>query len=194
MNYVWVFLIGYLLGSFPSAVLFSKWFKRDDVRNHGSGNPGTSNMVRTFGVKLGLLVLLCDVAKGLLASLIGGWILGAPGLYYGGLLAVVGHNWPITLRFKGGKGVATSFGMVLAIMPFWGLMAAAVFVLITAIFRYASVGSLSATLFVWVVTLVQYAWNTSLFLAITLLTVMIFLRHRSNIERLIKGTESKLSL
>jgi glycerol-3-phosphate acyltransferase PlsY len=194
MNYVWVFVIGYLLGCFPSAVVFSRLFKNDDVRKYGSGNPGASNTFRVFGIGLGGLVMIADILKGVLAALIGSWILGLAGMYYGGLMAVVGHNWPITLKFKGGKGVATSFGMALVIMPVWSIAVALVFAVVLLISRYASLGSLVATICLWVITLLQYAGNTTLFLAVTLLTVMIFWRHRTNIDRLLKGSESKLNI
>ncbi len=194
MNYVWVILIGYLLGCFPSAVIFSKVIKKDDIRKYGSGNPGASNTVRVYGIKLGILVFVCDVGKGLIAALIGNMILGLTGMYLGGLMAVIGHNWPISMNFKGGKGVATSFGMILAVMPLWAIAAVAVFVLVILLFRYASLSSMAATLFTWVIALVNFGTNTALFIAITVLTVMIIWRHRSNIERLFKGTESKINL
>jgi acyl phosphate:glycerol-3-phosphate acyltransferase len=194
MNYVWVFLIGYLLGSIPSAVVFSKLLKNDDIRRHGSGNPGTSNMMRTYGVVTGAPVLIIDVLKGLFGALIGFWILGETGLYYGGLMAVVGHNWSIFLKFKGGKGVATSLGVAIAVMHYWAIGAVATFLLVFLASKYASLASLCATLFTWMVTLVFYTANTTMFLAVTLLTVMIFWRHRTNIDRLIKGTETKVKL
>ena len=134
------------------------------------------------------------MSKGLLAALIGNIILGLPGMYLGGLMAVVGHNWPIALNFKGGKGVATSFGMMLAVMPLWSMLAVVVFLVVALIFRYASLSSLVASLFTWVITLLHYAGNTTLFVAVTILTVMIIWRHRSNIDRLFKGTESKINL
>ena len=151
-------------------------------------------MVRTYGAWLGALVFVFDVGKGLIAAWIGHWILGVQGMYLGGLMAVVGHNWPISLNFKGGKGVATSFGMILAVMPLWALAAVGVFVVIALIFRYASLSSMVATVFTWIVTLLNFSSNTALFVAITLLTVMIIWRHRSNIDRLVKGTESKIDL
>lgn len=194
MNYVWVVLIGYLLGSFPSAVVFSKLLKKDDIRKYGSGNPGASNTVRVYGAKMGVLVFICDVSKGLLAALIGNMILGFPGMCIGGSMAVIGHNWPISLNFKGGKGVATSLGMLIAVMPLWAIAAIGVFVLVALIFRYASLSSMAATVFAWIITVVNYSWNTALLVSITVLTVMIIWRHRSNIDRLVKGTESKIDL
>ncbi len=191
MNYVWVFLIGYLMGGIPFSVVISKLLKNDDIRRHGSGNPGSSNMARTYGIGIGAIVLVLDVLKGVFASLIGLWMLGEAGMYYGGLMAVVGHNWPVYLKFRGGKGVAAGFGMILAIMPYCAIGAAVVFLIVFLISRYASLGSLCGTLFVWAIALIFYTANTALFLSVTLLTVMVFWRHRSNIDRLLKGTETK---
>ncbi len=191
MNYVWVFLIGYLLGGIPFAVVISKLIRNEDIRNYGSGNPGSSNMARKYGIGIGVIVMALDVLKGVFASLIGFWLLGEAGMYYGGLMAVVGHNWPVYLRFKGGKGVATSFGMICVIMPYWAIAAIIVYILMVLLFKYASLGSLCATLFVWLVALIFFTANTTMFLSITLLTLMVFARHHANIDRLLKGTESK---
>lgn len=192
MNYVWALLQGYVLGAIPTSVLISKLCFRDDIRRHGSGNPGTSNMTRTYGYKYGVLVLIGDMLKGFLGAWFGSLLLGPNGLYYGGLAAVIGHNWPVFLKFKGGKGVATTMGVMLAILPWWTLGACALFALVLFTSRYFSLASLVAIVFLWVVTLVGYASNTTLFLFVTLLTLLIFLRHRSNIDRLLSGTENKL--
>jgi glycerol-3-phosphate acyltransferase PlsY len=193
MNYLLVFLIGYLLGGIPFAVVISKLLKNEDIRNYGSGNPGSSNMARKYGLGIGVIVLVLDVLKGVFATLIGLWLIGPVGQYYGGLMAIVGHNWPIYLQFKGGKGVAASFGMIIVLMGYWSIGAAVIFLIVCLITRYASLGSLCGTVFIWVValTLVFYTGNIFLFLAITFITVMIFIRHHANIDRLIKGTESK---
>ena len=107
MSYVLGCIVCYLLGAVPFSVLFSRGMLHKDVRRYGSGNPGTSNMTRAFGIKYGLLVLLFDMAKGFGAVYLGQWIMGPLGAYLGALCAVAGHNWPIYLKFKGGKGVAT---------------------------------------------------------------------------------------
>lgn len=192
VNYVWALLQGYVLGAIPTSVLISKLCFHDDIRRHGSGNPGTSNMTRTYGYKYGFCVLIGDMLKGFLGAWIGSLLLGPNGLYYGGLAAVLGHNWPVFLKFKGGKGVATTMGVMMAILPWWTLLACALFALILFTTRYFSLSSLVSILFLWVVTLISYASNTTLFLFVTLLTLLIFIRHRSNIDRLLSGTENKL--
>ena len=191
MNFVWVFLIGYLLGGIPFSVVVSKLFRNDDIRRHGSGNPGSSNMARTYGAGMGAIVLVLDVLKGVFASLIGIWLLGGAGAYYGGMMAVVGHNWPVYLKFKGGKGVAAGFGMVCVILGWWAIGAAAIFVIVFLISRYASLGSLCGAIYVWIFAVVLHTGDIAMVMSMTVLTVMIFWQHRGNIDRLLKGTESK---
>lgn len=192
MNYVIVLLVGYLLGSIPTSVIVSKIALKDDVRKHGSGNPGASNMMRSFGFKYAAIVLVGDMLKGLLAALVGQWLLGQSGLYYGTLAAVVGHNWPVFLKFKGGKGVATTLGGMLAIVPLWTACACLLFILTLLLTRYFSVASLVALGFLWVMILVFYMSNTTLFFFTTLLVLLSVYRHRTNIDRLMQGTEPKL--
>ncbi len=192
MDYVIVLLVGYLLGSIPTSVIVSKVALKDDVRKHGSGNPGASNMMRSFGFKYAAIVLVGDMLKGLLAALVGQWLLGQSGLYYGTLAAVIGHNWPVFLKFKGGKGVATTLGGMLAIVPLWTACACLLFILTLLLTRYFSVASLVALGFLWVMILVFYMSNTTLFFFTTLLVLLSVYRHRTNIDRLMQGTEPKL--
>ena len=192
MDYVIVLLVGYLLGSIPTSVIVSKVALKDDVRKHGSGNPGASNMMRSFGFKYAAIVLVGDMLKGLLAALVGQWLLGQSGLYYGTLAAVIGHNWPVFLKFKGGKGVATTLGGMLAIVPLWTACACLLLILTLLLTRYFSVASLVALGFLWVMILVFYMSNTTLFFFTTLLVLLSVYRHRTNIDRLMQGTEPKL--
>lgn len=192
MDYVIVLLVGYLLGSISTSVIVSKVALKDDVRKHGSGNPGASNMMRSFGFKYAAIVLVGDMLKGLLAALVGQWLLGQSGLYYGTLAAVIGHNWPVFLKFKGGKGVATTLGGMLAIVPLWTACACLLFILTLLLTRYFSVASLVALGFLWVMILVFYMSNTTLFFFTTLLVLLSVYRHRTNIDRLMQGTEPKL--
>ena len=192
MDYVIVLLVGYLLGSIPTSVIVSKVALKDDVRKDGSGNPGASNMMRSFGFKYAAIVLVGDMLKGLLAALVGQWLLGQSGLYYGTLAAVIGHNWPVFLKFKGGKGVATTLGGMLAIVPLWTACACLLFILTLLLTRYFSVASLVALGFLWVMILVFYMSNTTLFFFTTLLVLLSVYRHRTNIDRLMQGTEPKL--
>ena len=181
----------YLLGAVPFSVLFSRGMLHKDVRRYGSGNPGTSNMTRAFGIKYGLLVLLFDMAKGFGAVYLGQWIMGPLGAYLGALCAVAGHNWPIYLKFKGGKGVATAVGVMLAFVPYITLIAMACFLVVLAVSRYFSLGSLVCLGLVWVLVLCLHFADTYLVVLCSVLVLVAFVQHRANIRRLKNGTENR---
>lgn len=185
-------VLSYLVGSIPSAVIISKGFLKDDVRHHGSGNPGSSNMMRTFGLKFGMLTLFFDMLKGVLGTLIAIWILGRAGAFYGLIAAVLGHNWSIFLMFRGGKGVATTLGGMLLITPWWTLGACALFIIVLLTTRYFAVASLAALLLVGIGGALCNLNNSALVITYFLLVVMSFYRHRENLHRLRHGEESKL--
>ncbi|TAH63236.1 MAG: glycerol-3-phosphate acyltransferase, partial [Gottschalkiaceae bacterium] len=115
INTIIIAIISYLLGNFATSYILGKIFKKTDIRMHGSGNAGATNALRVFGIKLAAATFLFDALKGVLAVIIGRMILGDIGGYIGGVFVVVGHNWPIVLRFKGGKGVASTIGVALTI-------------------------------------------------------------------------------
>ena len=127
--YIILALCGYLLGNLSSAKILSR-LKKDDITKHGSGNPGTMNMLRTFGFKMGLITLLCDAIKSAIPSLLGFFMFGGYsggelsyiGLYVGGTSAIIGHCFPIAYKFKGGKGVATMLGMFAVAEPYWAII------------------------------------------------------------------------
>ena len=187
-----VLVLSYLVGSIPSAVIISKGLLKDDVRQHGSGNPGSSNMMRTFGLKFGALTLFFDMLKGVLGTLIAIWILGRTGAYYGLIAAVLGHNWSIFLKFQGGKGVATTLGGMLLITPWWTAGACALFLLVLLVTRYFAVASLAALLLVGVGGALTNISDTALVITYVLLVAMSFYRHRGNIQRIRHGEEHKL--
>lgn len=191
MRFVFGCLLCYLLGGIPFSVLFSRGLLNNDVRRHGSGNPGTSNMTRAFGIKYGLLVLLFDMAKGFGAVYLGQWLMGPMGAYLGGLCAVAGHNWPVYLQFKGGKGVATTVGVMLAFVPCLTLISMACFLAVLLVTRYFSMGSLVCLGLIWILVLAFHFSNTYLVVLCSLLVLVAFLQHRTNIKRLINGTENK---
>lgn len=186
-----IFLVAYLLGAIPFAY-FAGRFKGIDVRQHGSGNVGTTNAFRLLGVKMGILVLLGDALKGALAALIGYWALGAWGGILGGLLAMVGHSWNPYFGFKpSGKGVASGFGIILVLMPKITLIALLLFILVVALSRYVSLGSVLAALSVGImVFLFQEPLAYKVF-AVLAVSVVIF-RHKSNMQRILNGTENRL--
>lgn len=191
MNYVLGCIVCYLLGAVPFSVLFSRGMLHKDVRRYGSGNPGTSNMTRAFGIKYGLLVLLFDMAKGFGAVYLGQWIMGPLGAYIGALCAVAGHNWPIYLKFKGGKGVATTVGVMLAFVPYITLIAMACFLVVLAVSRYFSLGSLVCLGLVWVLVICLHFADTYLVVLCSVLVLVAFVQHRANIRRLKNGTENR---
>ena len=191
MSYVLGCIVCYLLGAVPFSVLFSRGMLHKDVRRYGSGNPGTSNMTRAFGIKYGLLVLLFDMAKGFGAVYLGQWIMGPLGANHGALCAVAGHNWPIYLKFKGGKGVATTVGVMLAFVPYITLIAMACFLVVLAVSRYFSLGSLVCLGLVWVLVLCLHFADTYLVVLCSVLVLVAFVQHRANIRRLKNGTENR---
>src|SRR5690554_2211660 len=186
-----IFLGAYLLGAIPFAY-FAGRFKGIDVRQHGSGNVGTTNAFRLLGVKMGVLVLVGDALKGALAALIGYWAFGAWGGILGGLLAMVGHSWKPYFGFKpSGKGVSSVFGIILVLMPKITLIALLLFILVVALSRYVSLGSVLAALSVGImVFLFQEPLAYKVF-AVLAVSVVIF-RHKSNMQRILNGTENRL--
>jgi len=194
-------VLAYLLGSIPSSVWLGKMIRGIDLRDQGSGNAGTSNAFRVLGWKIGVAVLAIDILKGFLAvSLSGlqnelavdseGWMIFRISL---GVLAVVGHIFPIFARFRGGKGVATFAGIGLAIHPLATLAALGVYLVFFLIFRISSVGSMAAALSypIWVMVVFNTGY-ISLGIFSCLVTFVILITHRSNIKRLLRGEEKMI--
>ena len=193
--------IGYLIGSVNTSINVGKLLFRVDVREHGSGNAGATNALRTLGKGAAIAVVIGDFLKGILACLIGRWVFGELnpgdgvfiGEYMAGFFAVVGHNWPIYFGFKGGKGVMTSFAVAMMFSPLSALICLAVFIIIVAITRFVSLGSMvSAAIF----PVLAIVFNEPLYMVLTgvALVALIIWRHKANIERLVSGNETKLSL
>lgn len=189
---------GYLLGSVNTSLVLGKLFYKKDVRQYGSGNAGATNTLRTLGKTAALLVVAGDFVKGMLACLIGRWLAGETsagvwaGEYAAGLMAVIGHNWPLYFSFKGGKGVMSAFSVAVMLSPFAALICLSGFILIVAVTRYVSLGSMVGGIAFPVMT---WILGEPLFLVLTavLLAVLIIFRHFSNIRRLVAGNEKKLS-
>jgi glycerol-3-phosphate acyltransferase PlsY len=184
-------IAGYLLGSANSSLIVGRFYGVD-VRRHGSGNAGTTNTLRTLGKKAALFVLLGDILKGILAFLAGYYITGsAIGGMAGGTAAVLGHVWPVYFGFKGGKGVLTSLAVLLMIDWPIALLLLGIFAVIVLLTRYVSLGSIvGAALFPIVSLILGRSTETVLFSA--LIAVLIIIMHRTNLQRLLRGTESKL--
>lgn len=188
-----IFIIAYLLGAIPFAFLAGR-YRGIDVRQHGSGNIGTTNAFRLLGAKIGVLVLLGDAIKGALAAYLGFRFFGPWGGIIAGLLAMIGHSWNPFFGFKpSGKGVASGFGIILVLMPEITLIAVVVFVLIIFFTRYVSMGSVAAALSVG--TLVFLFNEPIAYRVFAVIAVSgVVLRHRTNIQRVLNGTESKFKV
>lgn len=177
----------YLLGTFPTALLIAR-AGGHDVLTEGSGNPGASNVARLMGWRFGLLVMAGDFAKGAIAAGAGLVVAGRPAAYILGFLAVLGHTYPVTRRFRGGKGVATAGGMLVVLFPLIVVVLGLVWYLVARVLRFASVGSmLVAVLFpvgVWLTG--RPGWEIGLTGA---LGALVLVRHLPNLRRLLRGAE-----
>lgn len=183
---------GYLLGSLSFSILLSHSRFGEDIRNHGSGNAGMTNMLRTFGKWAAVAVLAGDFLKGLAAALVGQLLAGTPGALVAGFFAVVGHAFPLYFQFRGGKGVATAAGFILGVQPLVLLIILAIFLLAVALSRMISLGSiLAAAAYPVSVTLLGYPAPQPL-LALCLGLLVIWL-HRGNLVRILRGEERRVS-
>lgn len=191
------FIIGYLFGGIQSAILYGK-IKGIDITAHGSGNPGTTNAARVLGKKAGLIVLAIDILKAICAILLARIIFPNEDIIiglYSGLGAVLGHSYPLFFKFKGGKGIATTAGMLLALDFRIFLIAVILFLLAFSITKIVSLSSLVLTTSVPLALIFFYSGShygiEAMFLGIAVMSIT-FYRHKANIKRLIQGTESKL--
>lgn len=191
MNYIILICLGYLLGSIPFSFIVSKFLGHIDIREHGSGNSGATNVFRTLGKKAGIYAFIGDFLKGLAAAMIGRYFMGMEGSLLCSTFAVIGHCYPFTIGFKGGKGVATTSGMIFGVDPMIGLILVGVQVLVIGVFRYMSLASIiSAIMFPVVAFLIGKPMVFIYYAAF--LAVFVVYRHWANVLRLVNGTEKKL--
>lgn len=184
-------ICSYLIGSIPFSYLIPKWIGKIDIRTMGSGNTGTTNVVRTLGMKVGVLAFIGDFLKGIIPALIGLLWLGELGGIIGGSMAVIGHCYPVWLKFKGGKGVATSAGILIVLMPDICILLLIGQFIIIALTKYMSLASLLSAVLLPILAFIFSKSDQMVLFSIGLALFVIF-RHRSNLFRLIKGTETKL--
>lgn len=207
--YILVAIIAYAIGSVNFSIIFSKKFAGFDVREKGSGNAGTTNMLRSVGKGLAALTLICDILKGVVAVLVAFWIGKIATnvkpeilVQLAGFFAVVGHTFPVYFGFKGGKGVATSLGILL--MTNWqlGLICLVFALVLMALTRVVSMGSIAAAILYPILTLFvgggHYIVESSglgngYFIYSVILAVIVIFNHRENIKRILSGTENKIS-
>lgn len=185
-----VAVVGYALGTFPSAIIVAK-ANGVDITSRGSGNPGASNVARTLGWQKGMFVYVLDAAKGVVAVVIGRLVAGDAGGYWCAAAAIVGHVFPVTRRLRGGKGVATGSGAMLVLQPAVSSTLAVVWVLVSKTTKKASIASIAVTvgLPVGMGVIGTPAWEI---LAMAGLAVLVVVRHLPNLRRLRSGTEHTL--
>ncbi len=203
MKEVLLILLAYLIGSIPTAVWVSRYFFAIDIREYGSGNSGATNTFRVLGSRWGSFVMAIDILKGLLAT--GLYVLVPYYLHDEwdrtnfkvglGLAAVVGHVFPIWAEFRGGKGVATLFGMILAIQPIVAVCCVAVFLLVLYLTRFISLSSILASVAFAVFILYIFDAKETLYRGFAIaVALLVILTHQKNISRLLKGSESKVPI
>ena len=189
LEIILILLTCYLVGSIPFGLLLSKLLSKDDPRLVGSKNIGATNIVRTSGWKLGLLTLIFDILKGLIPVVILKNHLIEQSLII--LFIFLGHLFPIWIKFKGGKGIAVIIGCLLGYNYFYGLIFSLVWLVTAIVSKYSSLSALVASLSILIII---YLENDNIFLIILLMVMMIFLKHISNIRRLLKGNELRINL
>jgi glycerol-3-phosphate acyltransferase PlsY len=203
MKEVLLILLAYLIGSVPTAVWVSRYFFGIDIREYGSGNAGATNTFRVLGSKWGTMVMVADVLKGVIATSL--YILVPYYLHSEwdrtnfmvglGLAAVVGHIFPIWADFRGGKGVATLFGMILAIQPLVAVCCVGVFLLVLYLTRFVSLSSILASIAFAVMILFIFNEKVPLYRVFAIaVALLVILTHQKNISRLLRGSESKIPI
>lgn len=201
-------IVSYLLGSIPFGYIIGKVSKGVDVRDYGSGKTGATNVLRTAGVGAGLLSFILDMAKGASAVLLSGWLFNKVGITSGnlsflfdlsraagGMAAIIGHNWPLFLKFKGGRGVMPTAGAFLVLAPIATGGAALVGFTTIAISRFVSLGSIlgvSALTFIIIILYLLKGFSSEILIFSIISSLLVIFQHKDNISRLMNGTESKL--
>ena len=194
--YLIIIITAYLLGNISTSYIVAKRLAGVDIRTRGCGNAGSTNVLRTLGKKAGALTFIGDVLKGLIAVLIARFIAYGVNLdnttcaYIAVVAVVLGHNYPVFLGFKGGKGVATSLGSMLGMNPLVALLCLGFFIIIVAITKYVSLGSILGIGLSPVIMMLNH--NTKGVLVTLFLTISVVITHKENIKRLLNGTERKL--
>ncbi len=186
-------IFGYLLGSVPFGLLLSKAFKLGDIRKIGSGNIGATNVLRTGNKWVALLTVICDMLKATIAVLIARYFMSYDAGLLAGFAAIIGHNFPIWLDFKGGKGVASTFGYALSISPWLFIVMGATWLITVFISKISSLSAL-VTMIVMPIAGAILTENFDVFVYLLALSALSFYRHRENIKRIRNKTESKIKL
>ncbi len=186
-------IAAYLLGSVSFSYLIARIVKKIDIRDHGSGNAGATNTLRVLGTGPAIAVLALDVIKGIIAVWLGYWFSSEPIVpFLAGISAIIGHNWPIFFGFRGGKGVATTIGVFVTLAFLPAIYAGIIAIVAIFITRFVSLGSLIFVVLTPAFIFLLGGYPASYILLGTILAVLSVWRHRTNVQRLFSGTESKL--
>ncbi|GGM37673.1 glycerol-3-phosphate acyltransferase [Paraliobacillus quinghaiensis] len=191
MTYAFLILLAYIIGSIPSGLIVGKVGYNTDIRDHGSGNLGGTNTFRVLGKKAGIIVTLADILKGTLATLLPALLnISEVNPLIIGTFAVVGHMYPIFAKFRGGKAVATSGGLLLGLSPLLFGIILLSFIVMLYVSKYVSLSSMTTGLVAVVASI--FLQDQGLLILTSILTIFIFYRHRANIKRIINKTEPKI--
>jgi glycerol-3-phosphate acyltransferase PlsY len=190
MEYVFIIIIAYLLGSIPSGLIVGKIFYGVDIREHGSGNLGATNAFRTLGIKAGTIVIIADILKGTLATLLPVWLGSDLHPLIAGMAAAIGHIFPIFAGFRGGKAVATSGGVLLAYEPALFLLLVVAFFISLYISKYVSLSSIIVAIIAVIYTF--FKGDVPLIVIVLILAAFVIFRHRANLKRILNKTEPKI--
>jgi len=191
LKYVISLMASYFIGSISTAYLISKSIYNVDIRRYGSKNPGSTNVLRVLGAKPAAVVFALDLLKGLVVVLLARYIGGENLALLCGLAVVIGHDWSAFLKFNGGKGVATSFGTVLGIAPAAAPWAAVAGITMIVLFRFVSLGSITGAVLFPILLVIFHYPAKYIYFGVALAAMVVY-RHRSNIARLLAGTENKI--
>lgn len=186
-----IVVISYFIGNFSSAFFVAKYSAGIDIRNFGSGNAGATNVLRTLGKKEAAIAFIGDILKGVIAVIVGRFLGGSTGEVLAGVFVVVGHNWPVFLGFKGGKGIATTIGVMLAIKPVIVFVCAIIGSYVLYRTKYVSLGSIGGIVAYPILMIITLAPFKYILMSI-FLSFMAVYRHRENIKRVKNGTEHKI--
>lgn len=189
-----VILISYLLGNIQASYILGKVILKKDIRNYGSSNAGTTNALRVFGKKIAIATLLIDVLKGVIAVFLGKEILLEKGEIVAGLFVVIGHIWPIFMRFKGGKGVATSIGAGLILTPITSVLVILLGLIILKKTKYVSLSAI-ISIIMWPIFNTFFYFrrgNIEILIISIIIAIIVVFKHKENIRRLINGSENKI--
>ena len=193
LKYIFVIVFSYLCGSFSTSIFISKTLYGIDVRNYGSGNAGASNTLRTLGIKKAVVVLLGDIVKVIIPILVAKWLGIDYAVIIAGSFAIIGHSKPVFYGFKGGKGVACSLALLIMFDWKMTLFILPAFIIVFAVTKIISLGTFASIITAWLYIIINYGQDPVLVVYFTCLALYLFWLHRSNIKRLMSGTESKIN-